>query len=287
MLNVLMGMILSLAFVVAQADEIGVLWKISPADQSLAPSYVLGTMHTEDPRVTNLAQPITQALSRAESASFEIKMDAGTMLQSLGKMYLPKGQALKDVIAADIYPELIERLAERGFPEVAIKRMKPWAVTLLISMPKQETGMFLDLLLYQRAELLEIPTYGLETLDEQLSFFEGLTIDEQVELLKETLRQLESMPDFLEEMHTLYLQRDLQGLWDFYKAYSAETDTPELMEKFEQQLLFDRNHRMVERMLPRLQEGSAFIAVGALHLPAEQGILELLREQGYAISAVY
>ena len=52
-------------------------------------------------------------------------------------------------------------------------------------------------------------------------------------------------------------------------------------------LLDERNARMVERMAPRLTEGDAFIAVGALHLPGERGILNLLAERGYRIFRVY
>jgi uncharacterized protein len=49
----------------------------------------------------------------------------------------------------------------------------------------------------------------------------------------------------------------------------------------------ERNLRMVERMTDRLAEGGAFVAVGALHLPGERGILNLLAGRGYRISRVY
>jgi uncharacterized protein len=49
----------------------------------------------------------------------------------------------------------------------------------------------------------------------------------------------------------------------------------------------ERNLRMVERMTDRLAEGGVFVAVGALHLPGERGILNLLAGRGYRISRVY
>jgi uncharacterized protein YbaP (TraB family) len=58
-------------------------------------------------------------------------------------------------------------------------------------------------------------------------------------------------------------------------------------EAFLRRLIDDRNVQMVERMLPRLQRGSTFIAIGALHLPGEKGILQLLAEKGYTVSVVY
>jgi uncharacterized protein YbaP (TraB family) len=56
---------------------------------------------------------------------------------------------------------------------------------------------------------------------------------------------------------------------------------------FDQRLLYDRNPRMVERMQPQLQAGSAFIAVGALHLYGDKGLLRLLERAGYRVTRVY
>ncbi|MGH6944671.1 MAG: TraB/GumN family protein, partial [Geminicoccaceae bacterium] len=36
-----------------------------------------------------------------------------------------------------------------------------------------------------------------------------------------------------------------------------------------------------------LMRGAAFVAVGALHLPGEQGILNLLARKGYTVTRVY
>ncbi|RLA04876.1 MAG: hypothetical protein DRQ60_03605 [Gammaproteobacteria bacterium] len=44
---------------------------------------------------------------------------------------------------------------------------------------------------------------------------------------------------------------------------------------------------MVERLLPILKEGKAFIAVGALHLPGESGLLQRLHKLGYQITHRY
>jgi hypothetical protein len=52
-------------------------------------------------------------------------------------------------------------------------------------------------------------------------------------------------------------------------------------------LLDKRNHKMLQRMQPRLKEGRAFIAVGALHLAGQRGLLNLLSEQGYTVEAIY
>jgi uncharacterized protein YbaP (TraB family) len=60
-----------------------------------------------------------------------------------------------------------------------------------------------------------------------------------------------------------------------------------LAEDFQRRLVDDRNQRMVERMQPYLQQGKAFVAVGALHLPGKTGLLERLQQQGYTVTRVY
>jgi uncharacterized protein YbaP (TraB family) len=62
---------------------------------------------------------------------------------------------------------------------------------------------------------------------------------------------------------------------------------PELVETFTTNLLDTRNTRMIERMQPQLAEGGAFVAVGALHLPGENGILKHLEDRGYRLTRLY
>ena len=88
------------------------------------------------------------------------------------------------------------------------------------------------------------------------------------------------------ELLAAYKQRDLGGLMTLNET-SMKTGDQRLAEEFQQNLIVDRNHRMVERMREYLQQGSAFVAVGALHLPGEEGLLNLLEQQGYTVRRVY
>jgi uncharacterized protein YbaP (TraB family) len=83
-----------------------------------------------------------------------------------------------------------------------------------------------------------------------------------------------------------YLARNIGGMADFWQGELARL-RPGDAAVLDSRFILDRNRRMVERMGRRLFEGNAFIAVGALHLPGEDGILRLLEQQGYAVTAVY
>jgi uncharacterized protein len=51
-----------------------------------------------------------------------------------------------------------------------------------------------------------------------------------------------------------------------------------------QLLLTGRNATMAERTRPLRQESGAFIAVGALHLPGKDGLIERFRPQSYSVT---
>ncbi len=87
-------------------------------------------------------------------------------------------------------------------------------------------------------------------------------------------------------MKKYYLAGDLEALYGLLRENTAGTDE-ELLRTFEEELIFNRNELMVRRMDERLGEGNAFIAVGALHLPGERGILSLLARRGYKLSRVH
>ena len=108
----------------------------------------------------------------------------------------------------------------------------------------------------------------------------------QQQLIADAVKHTGELKSVFEEMISIYLKRDLPGLQALNEKYTA-SDNPKLEQKLMAELIDARNLRMLERMAPRLKEGKAFVAVGALHLPGDHGLLRLLERQGYRVSAVY
>lgn len=270
----------------AQAEEYskGVLWEVSGAGQDV--SYLLGTVHSDDPDITAVPAEIQAALLKSRSFSAELDLSLSAMMQAQMMLLLPDDKDLKTLVGQRNYTKAVELMAGYGMPEMIVARMRPWAVAAQLMMPKPATGVFLDLKLYQQAQSKGLQTYGLETIEEQTGVFDSLTARQQVKLLEQAIRDHKKMPSVMKELLRLYKNRDLAGLQRYSEQQMQQGD-PELAAFMEKGLINRRNHLMVERMQPRLKEGAAFIAVGALHLPGEQGILRLLAEKGYRLKSVY
>jgi uncharacterized protein YbaP (TraB family) len=262
----------------------GLLWEIRADDGQS--SYLLGTMHSDDERITRLPASVKKAFNSSQSFTGEVMMDMNSILAMSQSMYFTDGRKLADIIGDIRYQQVSKYLAEYGIPEMMASIMKPWAVATTISLPKPKTGLFLDMMLFQKAQSQGKAVYGLETVDEQMSVLDSMTEEEQINMLDEALENYHYLDDIFQEFVDVYLERDLAGLQKLNDAMMAEGNQ-EVAEHFEKELLVKRNHLMVERMQSRLEEGDAFIAVGALHLPGTEGILNLLVKQGYRVKALY
>lgn len=268
---------------VSVSTERGLLWRIEAAGR---PSYLFGTIHSEDPRVTELSTPVKTALDGASRFVMELVPDQDVAMRLATRMVMTDGRTLRELLGAEAYTTAVSALAERGVPPELVERLKPWSIVMLLGMPPPKGGLALDLVLYARAKEKGEPTFGLETAQEQLDVFDQMAMPDQVQLAKETLKQVNVLPAMLAAVHTAYLSRDLARLSEINERY-AKSGNAALAERVMSRLLSQRNRRMVQRMETYLKQGNAFIAVGALHLPGKEGLLALLRERGYRVNAVW
>jgi hypothetical protein len=96
----------------------------------------------------------------------------------------------------------------------------------------------------------------------------------------------EQLPQIFAELLNTYLARNLAGLVSISERYLQSGDR-DLAEQFKERAVNARNRTMVRTMEPLLQRGGAFVAIGALHLPGEMGVLNLLEGKDYNVRRVY
>ncbi len=267
----------------AFAGEQGLLWHISGKGVD---SYLFGTMHSEDPRVTRLPAEVEQRFMAADTVVLEVSLDAQTEMAAAAQMMLPQESSLTALVGEALSAQAKQAMLSRGVPPAVTERLQPWATVLVLSMPRQQGGLVLDKLLYDRAQAEGKRFQALESVEEQIAVFTSLSIDEQKALLQTVLKEYQGYPLLFEQMTEAYLSGDLAQLVKISDANPMTSD-PELHAKVMTKLLDHRNRRMVKRMQTMLMEGKVFVAVGALHLPGETGLISLLRQQGYAITPLY
>lgn len=268
------------------ASQTGLLWQINKP--GLSPSYLFATIHSDDPRVTQLPPLVQNRLEHADTVGLELLMDVPTIRKSANAKFISEGLTLDQVLESPLYRRVVEALRPYNLPESLVQRMKPWAVFSTLNLPLPKTGEYLDLRLYRQVLELEIPPYGLETVEEQIRILDSLSFAAQVRLLTDLVAHLDELPQMFANLQELYLRRDLTALMAACEKYLEEwSQHPELTQMFFKRILADRHPNMLERMLPNLQRGNTFIAVGALHLPGDTGLLKLLEARGYEVVAVY
>jgi uncharacterized protein YbaP (TraB family) len=178
-------------------------------------------------------------------------------------------------------------------PPPVQERLRPWFVTLMLGLSDCERTRLqagrqpLDLQIAPIAMARGVPILGLETLDDQMLVMAGVPEADQVGVLKVTLKSRGRMGDVAETMVQRYLAREMAKVLPLQgEMIRAQGVDPSGFASFHHALLTLRNPRMRDTALPILEAGEAFIAVGALHLIGDDGLVALLRAAGYEVTAV-
>lgn len=270
----------------AQRFDRGLLWRIEGSGAPV--SHVFGTIHVGDKRVTQLPPAVTRALGEARSLSIEIGFDSSNIMALASRMVFLDGRDLAGAVGRELYEKTAALTGKLGIPEPALRLFKPWAIALLLSVPQQNPEEVLDHILASVARAQGKPVHELETVEEQVAVFEGMQESDQVVLLRRAVENYEHMPRAINEVIAAYLAGDLAAMSRIGEEMAGgSADMKRLNRIITRRLLDERNVRMAERMHARLKEGSAFVAIGALHLHGERGVLAELERRGWRVTRVH
>jgi len=274
----------------------GIFWKIEKA--GIAPSYLLGTMHVSDPRVLKMPSGAAEAHAAAKTIvveSDEVLDEKKAMAGMLAKPELTMftdGNSIDKLLSRDDLAVVEAGLKQRGISLSAVSRMKPWMLMAFVSLPacemarKAQNTDVLDKQIALDAAAAGKPVKGLETFAEQFSTLAAIPIDLHMKSLVETIKLGPKLDDVFETMTDLYVSGDIGLTMPLLKAVAPDGSDDAGYAEFEELVVTRRNHLMAERAAPILAGGGAFIAVGALHLPGKDGLVQLLKDQGFTVTAV-
>lgn len=269
------------ALLASQPDpEQSAFWRITK--DGVDAGYVLGTIHSEDPRVLDFPVAFVAQLTSCPVFAMELVPDVDTLSQINELMRYGNADTLARTLGPERYDRAMQALSAYHVPPDVKARMKVWAVMMTLSVPVPETGFFMDFSLSIRAAGAGAAVRGLETLEQQVSFLENMPIAYQLALLDQALSEYENVEQLNAQMLDVYLTGDLAGLQRLSDQQFAQLH-PGVRDYFLRWGITERNQHMVEKLLAMLQENRVFVAIGALHLPGPGGLLELLRQQGYTL----
>jgi len=290
------------ARIMTRAEEIpngqALLWRIER--EGVPASYVFGTIHISDPRTLEFSQTLMDAFEASDTAIFELKIpqDPQEMAKwAAGMMRLTAlggSQTLKDYLSDEEEEKLAEAARELGLYGLVPFLMKPEILAMQLSMSKcylrqmKKGAKGVDFTLTDYAYAGNKTVVGLETVEEQLAAISNISLDDGLEYLRYTLTVLNEGEDNAETLVRRYLDRRIDVLWAWSEIEAEKMGMEDgSYQAVMEDLLDKRNFRMVERSAPYIDAGGAFIAIGALHLPGENGLVALFRQRGYTVTAIY
>jgi len=259
---------------------------------------LLGTIHLGPQSGWAFSKALRDGLEHADSFVLELdlnKVDEIAVADSLSKLVVIESpNSLLDLVSPETAKVLADNdalLTELGLPFNARKRLKPWYIAMgLIESTTKRSGLSMKSSAESviQAAIGSRPILGLETFDEQLEMLNGIDPGLQDMMLRDTLNRLDEAVEDTRDLATAWHKGDEVFLEEL--AREGIDEMPEF-ERFYEIILGDRNRRWMPTFRALLDDPERkgefiFVGVGALHLLLDDGLLELLRQSGYHVTAI-
>ena len=252
-------------------------------------SYLFGTHHMVPVETATKIEGVFRAFNDCSAVVGEFVDDnpeemqrqilaASKMEESIFKLLTSEEKALID---SALQAELRLTLAN-------VQYMRPNVIAMIYEMTvrervlKSQAGdMAMDSYFQVAGSELGKSVYGLETVEDQLKMLlRSITIERQAEILVETIRNTDNIITENAKLDSLYVKGDLEGLYEMLIEAEDMTEAEKFL------LVDERNHDWLPKIEKHIKQEPCFIAVGALHLPGNDGLINLLRKAGYKVKAV-
>jgi uncharacterized protein YbaP (TraB family) len=260
------------------------LWKVSGKQSAI---YLVGSVHL----LTKDYYPLNAALDTAfkDSDLLVEEVDLGELLaadsqmQLLARGMLPADRPLDKVVSPATYALVSRRAGDLGLPIEPLKLFKPWMLAMTLqAMEWQKAGfdpeLGLDKHFYDRAHKDGREIQGLETVEYQISRFDGMTMEQQDRMLADSLKGLDTEMTNITKLVDAWQKGDVPTI-ERIMLTDLKQD-PVMYER----LLVERNRNWMPKLEALFgRRGRAFVVVGAAHLVGPDGLLTMLKAKGYSV----
>ena len=267
----------------AQSNTSSLLWEIKGSEQEKA-SYIFGTMHLMDDAHFYFPKKLEKLVSTVDAVCLEIG-DVQHTLINPDLLMLKEGSFLTKLSEMQMDTlcswAKIQLLMDKDQFISNFSKAKPFLIYQLILQSELP-----DHLQSQEIKIEEIlatkkkkMTLGLETIESQLALFDSIPAVSQVNLIMTELAELSKVLTNFKLTQENYLMQDVNKI---HEELTKEIQDPYFNLKF----IDERNAAWVKKIMPLTANQSVLFAVGAGHLGGENGLLNLLKNQGYSVKPI-
>lgn len=263
------------------------VWKVE-GENLKQPSYVFGTIHMIDSEDFFWPKGLLQAIDQSEKIVFEINMeemtDMNAQMKMMSKMIMKDGVKLSDLLTKDEYKVVDDFFKKKGLPLVFFEKMKPAFVTVITSLDMDPNALkdgsikSYEMELSEIAKDKKIKMGGLETMEYQMSMFDSIPYEVQAKELVKSIQETAKGADELEMLTKLYKEQNLLAMDSIFQSEEVMGDTELLLDK--------RNKNWIPLMIQDAVKQPTLFAVGAGHLAGVNGVISLLRKEGYKLTPI-
>jgi uncharacterized protein YbaP (TraB family) len=276
---ILLGLLLC---VTVRADgALHSLWELHGKHNTV---YLLGSIHVLRPNDYPLAPVVLDAYTHAGSLLMEVNLDEinseQVQAEMLASAILSDGKTLPDVLGKQRYERAAALAHEIGVELSKFDQFAPWFAAEAISELQltqlgfqPENGV--EMYFMDRARSDGKSVDGLETVHDQISVFQNMSLDAQAEYLLSSLEQAHDLPKEVDSMVRAWQRGDTR--WFESELQSDLGHDSDLY----QSVLVARNRKWVPKIEALLNgDKNYLVIVGTGHLAGQGSVVDLLKKDG-------
>jgi len=273
-----------LSFSSKKKPKQNLLWEIT-SPQIKEKSYLFGTIHLIEKEFFQFPDFLKEKINSSTNILFETPYPISSNIKEL--ITLQEYENLLDYFSENEKDKILKwslsnlKLDEKEFV-MNFGKFKPFVLfQTIIQLPFLDKSVSYEQEIYKHIKLTSKNIEGLETIEEQIEVLDKLPIEIQKKQIITAIDSASQNQKILLEIQKAYKFQDLKIIHKYivnesnFNSYNSDV------------FLAERNKKWLPKIISKLNSKSTFIAVGAGHLLGDEGLINLLRKQGFKLKSIY
>jgi uncharacterized protein len=248
------------------------------------PSYLYGTIHMICPDDFFLPAHVKEAFSASKTIFLEMDMDDPAMMGKLMQSMQEKadGYSLQNAFKPQDYQKLSQYFKDSiGMDISFFNTMKPMILLSTVLMKSLDCAApaSYEETFIKMAKEQQKPIEGLEKIEDQIAVFDAIPDSTESGMIMDYINDLPKQKALFSRMVGAYKRQNITEIHEYLK------ESPELA-GFEDIMVYNRNRNWIPVIEKAAAKETNLFACGAMHLGGDQGVVSLLRKQGYTVEPV-